>query len=150
MNRRSFFKFLGIGAATAAVAPKLLMPQTPKIDPLFNLIDAETLEQVHAHTFQSPQLQKGSYKYVLVAPTTVAFRTGDMVRYKVNKRGETIAYRVPKSPKWNKDEYYGIAINNAMPGYYTFILVSNMGSYDDAMEKIVVTIDKQLRLDANL
>jgi hypothetical protein len=25
MNRRSFFKFLGIGAATAAVAPKLLV-----------------------------------------------------------------------------------------------------------------------------
>lgn len=27
MNRRSFFKFLGIGAATAVVAPKLLLAE---------------------------------------------------------------------------------------------------------------------------
>lgn len=31
MNRRSFFKFLGIGAATAALAPKVLLSESVPI-----------------------------------------------------------------------------------------------------------------------
>lgn len=123
MNRRSFFKFLGIGAATAVVAPKLLNNMVPEYYPESNSPIA--LEKIQKVYNEQKFTSGGSYKYVRVAPTTVPFRTGDLVRYKIEKRGGTIAYRVPKSPKWTKEEYYGIAINNALPGNYTFIQVNS-------------------------
>jgi hypothetical protein len=38
MNRRSFFKFLGIGAATAAVAPKMLANINPSSATAFEVM----------------------------------------------------------------------------------------------------------------
>ena len=119
MNRRSFFKFLGIGAATAVVAPQLLAkePESPQVS---YTVDEFKWEPLH----QWPQNQ---YMYVRAEPKTVPFRIGDLVRYKINKRGQTIAYKVPKSGKWNKSEYYGIAISNMNPGNYGFIQISKTG-----------------------
>jgi hypothetical protein len=51
MNRRSFFKFIGIGAATAAVAPKVLVAQTPEYYPEAHYpITLDILQTAYAQT----------------------------------------------------------------------------------------------------
>ena len=139
MNRRSFLKWLGIGTATAAFVPQLLAKE-PEVYPEANCpITLEMLQTAYGQTlFQPSQVTlPARYMYVYVEKNTVPFRVGDLVRYKVNKRGETIAYRAPRSGKWNMNEYYGIAINNVSPGNYTFIQISGAspaGGYGICLE----------------
>jgi hypothetical protein len=53
VNRRSFLKFLGIGTATAAVAPKMLAAQPPEVYPEANYpITLEMLQKAYAKTLQ--------------------------------------------------------------------------------------------------
>ncbi len=149
MNRRRFLKWLGIGAATVAAAPKLLAEHTPEYYPEHDSpITLEKLQYAFAAASEPRGVPQGRYIYVRVAPSTMPFRVGDFVRYKVNKRGETIAYRAPKSVM-KKGEGFGMAINNALPGNDTFIMISNVPTYDDMMESVVLTIDKELRKNAN-
>ena len=54
MNRRSFFKFLGIGAATAVVAPKMLIA-APRKSISFDAIGAQELESVRHLTVLLPE-----------------------------------------------------------------------------------------------
>jgi hypothetical protein len=94
MNRRSFFKFLGIGAATAAVAPKLLMDkQVPRDGQYF--VDTEASK-------------KGSACWAVV-------RNGQII---------------------------GVNIVSAGSGY------KFSETYDASLERVVMTIDKELRENA--
>lgn len=122
MDRRSFLKFLGIGAATAAVAPEVLA-HSPKYtmgvdvsagaDKTVTVVKSGILEHVGP---------TGRFMFVQVAPNTMPFRVGDLVRYKVNKKGEMIAYR---TNDWkNTRDGFGVAICNAPPGNYVFIKIN--------------------------
>ena len=118
MNRRSFFKFLGIGAATAVVVPKAIAEAVkepePKIE--FSCSDFEWVP--------IGNIPQGKYIYVKLPKSTLPFRAGDIVWCKKNKKGETIAFRDKKRMTGHKeDEFYAMAIGDLTPGNYGFIQI---------------------------
>jgi hypothetical protein len=123
MKRRDFFKFLGIGAATAVVAPKVLMAPTPEVYPETSggQITFEMLHKAYVQAIQ-PKMAEGSYIRVHLAPTSKPARTGEFVYYKPAK--EYLAYTC-KKPKFDKltghTDLYGMAICNITPGNYAWL-----------------------------
>jgi hypothetical protein len=94
MNRRSFFKFLGIGAATAAVAPKMLAEDiTPRDGQYFVGIDVN---------------KDNSACWAIV-------RNGKIIGVNIIGSGRGVEFSE---------------------------------SYDDMMEKVVLTIDRELKRGA--
>jgi len=64
MDRRSFFKFLGIGAVAAAVAPKILAEQTPEVYPEASApITFEMLQRAYGETLRFPRGNHGLTVY---------------------------------------------------------------------------------------
>ena len=98
MNRRSFFKFLGIGAATAAVAPKML---------------ADT-----------PMMSGTPINKVPYVPTT--WTCNSYPTYADYSRSVTVDI--------GTERMLGVTEQR----------------YSDMIEQLVLTLDKQLRLDAGL
>ena len=121
MNRRSFFKFLGIGAATAAVAPKMLAEKTHEVYPESNggQITLKMLQDAYEQTLLN--FQKAQYMYVRLAPTSLPVSAGDIVYYKTDKRWGTLAY---KRKKLTLSQPMGYGIGTLTPGYYGFIQIS--------------------------
>jgi hypothetical protein len=119
MNRRSFLKFLGIGAATAAVAPKMLADTTPEVYPEANYpITLDMLQKAYAKTI--PQMTRGRYIYVRLAPTSLPVSAGDILYYKHDKRWGVLAFRRSKLI-FRDGEKVGYGIGNLTPGFYGFI-----------------------------
>jgi hypothetical protein len=119
MDRRGFLKLLGIGTAAAAVAPQLLVEtkakktgwHTTKLTP--KMIAAR-----NELSFQPAT--PGRYMYVRIAPKTMPFRVGDLVRYKTGAK-ETLAFR---SRSLEGKEEFAVAICDASPGNYAWIQIS--------------------------
>ena len=121
MNRRSFFKFLGIGAATAVVAPKMLAEKTHEVYPESNggQITLKMLQGAYGQTLLN--FPKAQYMYVRLAPTSLPVSAGDIVYYKTDKRWGTLAY---KRKKLTLSQPMGYGIGTLTPGYYGFIQIS--------------------------
>jgi hypothetical protein len=121
MNRRSFFKFLGIGAATAVVAPKMLAEKTHEVYPESNggQITLKMLQDAYGQTLLN--FQKAQYMYVRLAPTSLPVSAGDIVYYKTDKRWGPLAY---KRKKLTLSQPMGYGIGTLTPGYYGFIQIS--------------------------
>ena len=121
MNRRSFFKFLGIGAATAVVAPKMLAEKTHEVYPESNggQITLKMLQDAYGQTLLN--FPKAQYMYVRLAPTSLPVSAGDIVYYKQDKRWGTLAYR---RKKLTLSQPMGYGIGTLTPGYYGFIQIS--------------------------
>ncbi len=125
INRRGFMKLLGMGAAAAVVAPQVLAQESKH----FMGADTATGSDITTHigvvdgTVKEVRFfpSKGRYAYVKVAPGTKPFAPGDIVRFKVNKKGETIAYR---TKSFHGDDAFGVAISHVQPGYYAFIKIA--------------------------
>ena len=144
MDRRTFFKFLGVGQATAVVAPEVLAEKTPEVYPESNggQITLKMLQDAYGKTLllNFPEAQ---YMYVRLAPTSLPVSVGDIVFYKNDKRHGVLAY---KARKWREGVLWGYGIGTLTPGYYGFIQVSKRWTeYDSMMEQTVLTIDKELR-----
>ena len=126
MDRREFMKLLGMGAAAAVVAPQVLAQENKHTMGVDTAIGDDITSVVAMgpdgvyHGAMS--VGKSCFVYVKVASTTIPFRLGDLIRYKVNKKGETIAYRSNRLSD-NGGEF-GVAINNVVPGNYTFIKIA--------------------------
>ena len=133
MNRRAFFKFLGIGAATAVVAPKVLADPVPEVYPESNAgqITLKMLQDAHAQAVIPPHYgnYSGAYMQVKLAPTSLPVYAGDIVFYKSDKRWGTLAYKRKKFTLWKGEETYGYGIGNLTPGNYGFIQIPNSLSY---------------------
>ena len=129
MNRRGFLKFLGIGAATAAVAPAILAEKTPEVYPESNggQITFKMLQDAYAQTVQPTKILMpgGRYTYVYLAPTSLPVNTGDIVYFKADKRYACLAY---KAKKWRDGVNWGYGIGNLTPGHYGFIQIPMMGN----------------------
>ena len=122
INRRGFMKLLGMGAAAAVVAPQVLA-QTKSAEEAPHFFSA--LEIVTGRKNADFPLTyfpgSGRFMYVKVAPRTMPFAPGDIVRFKANKKGETIAYR---TKSFHGDDAFGVAISHVQPGYYAFIKIA--------------------------
>lgn len=151
MNRRNFFKWLGIGAATAAVAPKVLA--SPSYDQMMEDVvttidsklrkDAGKVNPEYTITiedweweplYNSPKImsdkvfQPGYYMMVQVDPKSDPVRIGDFVGY--GKRdGTAIAFR--SKPRLNSP-LNGISTANIDPGNYGFIQIINRKSHGNS------------------
>jgi hypothetical protein len=124
MNRRSFLKFLGIGAATAAVAPKVLVYTTPEVYPEANYpITLEMVQKAYSGTLTSYP-RAGRYMYVRLAPTSLPVSAGDVVYYKNDKLRGVLGY---KAKKWRDGVLWGYGIGNFAPGNYGFIQIAAAG-----------------------
>ena len=123
MNRRSFLKFLGISAATAAVAPKILAEPTPEVYPESNAgqITLKMLQDAYA---QTKQMSAGTYRYVYLAHTSLPVSAGDIVYYKDNGGYGMLAY---KRKKFTLSQPFGYGIGTLTPGYYGFIQIAAAG-----------------------
>ncbi len=128
MNRRGFLKFLGIGAATAAIAPKILAEKTPEVYPESNAgqITLKMLQDVYAQTIRPTQVSAGAYKCVYLAPTSLPVSAGDVVYYKDDKKHGCLAY---KRKKLTLSQPLGYGIGTLTPGYYGWIRVSLSGNH---------------------
>lgn len=166
MNRRGFLKFLGIGAATAAVAPTIWAEKTPEVYPESDAgpITLKMLQDAYGRA-SFDTMPAARYIYVRLAPTTLPVSAGDIVYYKNDKRHGVLAY---KRKKLTLSEPFGYGIGTLTPGYCGFIQLAMSGtpvnmkpfypapsvcsipytpekSYDEMMEQVVLTIDKELR-----
>ena|ERR1700677_1851823 len=149
MNRRSFFKWIGVGTVTAAVAPKLLAEHTPEFYPESNYpITLDMLQKSYADTL--PHMRAGYYMMIRLASTSLPVSAGDIVYFKNDKRGGTLAYK-RKKLTFRNGERYGYGIGSLTPGNYGFIQIPAMQSesYDVMMEQTVLTIDGALRKGLN-
>ena len=97
MNRRGFLKFLGIGAATAAVAPAILAEKTSEVYPESNggQITLKMLQDAYGQTLLN--FPKAQYMYIYLASTSLPVSAGDITYYKSDKRHGVLAY---KAKKW--------------------------------------------------
>lgn len=103
MDRRTFFKFLGVGAATAVVAPEVLAEKTPEVYPESNggQITLKMLQDAYGKTLlnfpKPPDMMFGTplnmepfrpspsgcvYLYVAEGPTIPAEYLGPLQRIK--------------------------------------------------------------------
>lgn len=125
IDRRSFLKWLGIGIATAAVAPQLLTSK-PEVYPEANYpITLEMLQTAYAQTVSIPA---GRYMMVHLAPTSLPVTAGDIVYYKDDKKNGMLAY-VAKKHRWNVP--HGFGIGNITPGNYGFIQIGTIITVGD-------------------
>ncbi len=118
-------KCLGIGTATAAVAPKVLSSKTPEVYPEANYpITLEMIQKSYSETYTSLP-QAGRYMYVRLAPTSLPVSVGDIVYYKSDKHShDVLGY---KSKKWRDGVLWGYGIGNLKPGHYGFIQIAAAG-----------------------
>ena len=128
MNRRGFLKFLGIGAATAAIAPKILAEKTPEVYPESNAgqITLKMLQDAYAKTVIPPHygIPSGRYMQVKLASTSLPVCAGDILYYKSDQRHGVLAY---KAKKWRDGVNWGYGIGNLTPGHYGFIQIAAVG-----------------------
>ena len=126
MNRRSFFKWLGIGAATAAVAPKMLAEKTPDVYPESNggQITLKMLQDAYGQTLLN--FPKAQYMCVLLAPSSLPVSAGDIVYYKEDRRWGKLAY---KRKKLTLSQPMGYGIGTLTPGNYGFIQIAGSATY---------------------
>lgn len=88
MNRRTFFKFLGVGAATAVVAPEVLAEKTPEVYPESNggQITLKMLQDAYGTPLNMEPFRPSSsgcvYLYVAEGPTIPAEYLGPLQRIK--------------------------------------------------------------------
>jgi hypothetical protein len=127
VNRRTFLKFLGIGSATAVVAPSVALaaidtPVTPAP------ITYEMLQAAMAQVTVQPNLAQGRYMYVQLAKTSMPIKAGDFlyhkrIHYKYHGRRESrvIAYKTKKL----RAEPLAIAISVIPPGYFGWVLIAS-------------------------
>ena len=124
MNRRSFLKILGIGAAVAAVAPAILAAKMPEVYPESNggQITLKMLQDAYGQTLL--KFPKAQYMYVRLASTSLPVSAGDIVYYKNDKRHGVLAY---KAKKWRDGVNWGYGIGNLTPGHCGFIQIAAAG-----------------------
>jgi hypothetical protein len=119
MDRRGFLKLLGISTAAAVISPQLLVETKAKKTGWYTSeLSAKMIAARKELSFQSATA--GCYMYVRIAPRTMPFRVGDLVRYKTDARG-SLAFR---SQSLEGKEDFAVATCDASPGNYTWIQVS--------------------------
>ena len=91
MNRRSFFKFLGIGAATAAVAPKVLIGQKSNIDwesTLNKLNVQNSREEIESYFLEQVALIKERLQAILPNDVQVGPEFWDHLKILQERQGQ--------------------------------------------------------------
>lgn len=129
MNRRSFLKFLGIGTATAAVAPAILAEKTPEVYPESNSgqLTLKMLQDAYGQTLLN--FRKGVYVNVRNPFDAKLIKTGQVVYWKeepenAHQKVAQSAYLPDGTPIYTLNPF-GIAAHNIPPGNYGWIMLSN-------------------------